>query len=228
MSFQSDSFKKQRDVSIQVEKATSRLAKASLWCSLIFFFPVTVIAAPILGLAALWEIKSNAAKTGEKLAKTGIALGLVLTVVHAYLGFAGTRFYNSVHTSPEKAIAAGFGGNVDGFVEAFDDTATAGAGSEAEAFLAELESRYGAFEWAAMDMSDGWMSVCWRPGETFDYTLQFANGTVRARSQVMLSENLGELGLTSRLGFLVIEDPNQGDLAFPRAAAPAGAIATGH
>jgi hypothetical protein len=211
---------------------TSGLAVASLVCSLIFCCPITTILAPVLGLAAIVSIGNNPMRRGKGLALAGIILGIIFTVGQAWGYFklykVGMEFMQVVMTGPRDALSKGFSGDIAGYKASFIGPGATAPDDQAKAFLDELTKRYGSFQTSALDESSGGPRQTGQPAVPFPYVLTFSGGTVKAEAEIVFYDEATQT-LANKLGYILIEDPDKGNLRYPpdAAAAPTGGAGGG-
>lgn len=199
---------------------TSKLAVTALIFSLIFFCPLTTLIGPLLGLVALAKIGSNPNRKGKGLAVAAILIGVVLTAAWVFVGTKGYGYIKQsiavVMAGPRDALDLGTSGDVAGFKASFHGAGATAPDAEARAFLDALESRYGAFQGSRFDEANAPPP---QPGQTmveFPYVLDFANGSVQSRVQIIFADpQSGTPGMINKLGYIVVEDPDAGDLRYP-------------
>lgn len=198
---------------------TSGLAVASLVCSLIFCCPITTILAPVLGLAAIVSIGNNPTRRGKGLALAGILLGIIFTAGQAWAYFklykVGMEFMQVVMTGPRDALNKGFSGDIAGFRASFIGPGATAPDDQAKAFLDELTKRYGTFQTSAFDESAGGpRQQTGQPAIPFPYVLTFSGGTVNAEAEIVFFDEATQT-FAKKLGYILIKDPDQGNLRFP-------------
>ena len=89
-------------------RRTSRLAIGSILSSLVVCCPVTTILGPLLGGVALKKIGADPALRGRGLAMTGIALGLIFTILQALTGlWLKEKILDPTNIGPLDALTAG-------------------------------------------------------------------------------------------------------------------------
>jgi len=208
-------------------RKTSGLAIASLVCSVLF---CTAIIGLILGLIAIPAIGSNPARKGKGLATAGIIISLVFLIAQFFLvtkvvvpGYTFIKEYIAfVMAGPDEALSSGMGGDFAGFRGWFVGPGATASDEEAQVFLDELNSRYGAFVSASFDDQSG-QAPTGRPGQPrmpFPYILTFESGTVTAEAEIVfVDETTGKM--LKKFGYITIFDAEQGDLMYPPADAGA-------
>ena len=200
------------------EQKTSRLAIASLVCSLICCVPVTTIPGILLGIGAMVSIGNNPAKKGKGLAVAGVLLGVVFTAGHAYVypklfSFLGDVM-EIVMGGPNDALTAGFANDPAAFKMQFYGTGAQATDAEAQAFIDMLRSRYGEFQSCSFNEQTQAQPSFGQPSTVFPYILTFDNATVDAEAEVIwVDERTGDMII--KLGWVIVTDPDLGDLRYP-------------
>lgn len=186
------------------------LSGISLWC------PMTVVAAPVLGLRALVEIKANPGMRGRGAALAGIWLGIAgiaCWLAMAILWHTYARI--PMKQGPARELQAGLAGDVRAFEDGF---AAAGVRDESEAFLAELSQRYGRLIEVTQDASDkgGGDPIQGPAVIDIPYVLRFERATVKAEAAFV---TFGPARMIPNPVFkwssLRIIDSERGDLTYP-------------
>lgn len=216
-------------------KKTSGLAIGGLICSLLGVIPclgwVTAPLGVLLGAIAVATTGATSERKGRGLGFAAVIIGLIMCVVWAWIAMKGYGLIKEydvfVRTGPQQTLKTGFDGNVSGFQADFDGPGSTAPVAEAQAFLDQLKSRYGAFQSAKIDEQGGPPPQP-QPGQTklsFPYVLTFANQTVNADIELVFADkNAKSLSgmFLKKFGYIIIEDPVNGDLAYPSSAAPSG------
>jgi hypothetical protein len=214
MSFvQSDQFRQARRVTIRPAKKQDRIGLRALLWSTLFFIPLLGVIGVYLGLRALQPSRGAGYRNA---AKTAIALGLLVTVVQAFVGWRAYQYFAFVADGPHRTLSAGYAGEVSDFTQAFD--ARAGAGT-AMTFLRELEERYGTFV-SAESLDNEPTRWIRRPSSPRRYAVRFADATRTAEASFAIKVSADAGCLTSRLDQLTILDPEAGSLVYPVPAPP--------
>jgi hypothetical protein len=202
-------------------KRVSLWAVLSLLCGLVILCPVASLAAPILGVTALFQIQRRPDRRGAGLAVAGIVLGLAAFGGQA---FAARWWHVNARipmlAGPAEAVLAGQSGDVDAFMAAFVTPDPPPLPAEAMAFLDEVNGRYGALRGWAQAPSDA-ADPDAPPVDTrrlrLTYLYQFEAGPVETEAEFVVWDE-GQ-GLALRFGWLAFRDPQQGDLVYPASAA---------
>jgi hypothetical protein len=141
---------------ITIETNTSErsgLATAALICSLIICCPITTLVGPILGIISLVTLKG---RKGKGFAWTAIFVGVIATIVWVFVGvFIGDmakQFITQTAKVTRTTIQAGYDGDYVLFREGLSKHAAQVSDEEIAAFIGELESRYGKFVSAMLNM----------------------------------------------------------------------------
>ncbi|MHC4766770.1 MAG: DUF4190 domain-containing protein [Planctomycetota bacterium] len=193
-------------------------ALLSLLCGVAVFCPVTSVLGPLLGVVALGEIRRKPARSGTRLAVTGIVIGLLATA-----GWAATARWWHVNArepmlqGPAEALAAGLDGDVARFRAGFVGRAT--ADDEARAFLDEVAGRYGRLVGSTQRPSFAETAPVQadtrRPRVA--YTFEFESGPVEAEAEFVVWAP-GQ-GLVLEFAWLAFRDQELGHLVYPASAA---------
>ncbi len=201
------------------EQKTSRLAIASLVCSLICCVPVTTIPGILLGVGAMLSISNNPARRGKGLAVAGILLGVIFTAGQAFvyppvIKWVG-RSIEMVMGGPDQALADGFAGDPVAFKSHFYGAGTRATDAEAQAFIDTLRSRYGEYRGCAFDQKNQPPASFGQPSSEFAYILTFENATVDAEAQIIWVDERTPNDMVFKFGWVTIEDRDLGDLTYP-------------
>jgi hypothetical protein len=199
---------------------TSGLAIASLVCSLICCIPVIPIIGILLGLVAMISIGGDPAKKGKGLAIAGIILGVVITAGQGVVGYRMYAGYTIFSYAPYAAVQPGFDGDLTAMKANFGPAGATATDQEAQAFVDELRSRYGALQGSAMDFQafQGMqMPASGQKVFTMPWVLVFENASVTAE----MTFNEDDQTRDDKIIFSAIRviDADLGDLTFPAAAA---------
>lgn len=207
------------DQSYQEPPKTSGLAIASLVCSLILCCPLTTLLGPLLGVIALATIGSNPARKGKGLAFAGIVLGLVFSVGWGLIGYQASQIFPQtmelINQGPNNALLTGTSGDVAGFKDAFFIVGTQPTDEEAQAFLDELNTRYGTFLGADGDQS-GRSPAFGQGAFQLTYSLRFDSGAVSSDVEIVFTDPVNAPGeIVNKIGSITIIDPDLGNLQYP-------------
>lgn len=201
-------------------QSTSGLAIASLVCSLIICCPLVTVLGPILGIAAIGKIGSPPRQRGKGLAIAGIIIGILTTVVSSVSIYYVYRFtvniFEFVETAPQEAMRAGSAGDLNAFRSHFHGVGATASDEQVQAFLDEVEERYGDFVSAEVDRGAAQPVPGGFGTTTFPmaYLLHFSDTTVTAEAEVVLADpSTGQQ--MQKIGYILIEDADRGDLRFP-------------
>ncbi len=197
---------------------TSLWALASIACSVSLVCPIASLLGPLLGLRALFEIRSNPLRRGRRLALAGITIGLLGTL--GWLMAAGWWHVNvrtPMLSGPSRPLEAGLDGDVAAFKAAFHGAGVSADDAEARAFLEETRRRYGRLLGSAQSPGSGGPATTDRARMTISYTLRFEKGPVEAQAQFILRADDAP-GLVLRFGWLILHDDELGDLVYPASA----------
>ncbi len=194
----------------------SGLATAALICSLIICCPITTIIGPILGLISLFTLKG---RSGKGFALTAIVVGLISTVLWIAIGvFAGgmaMRFLEKAGEVTTTTIQAGYDGDYAAFRNGLARNSTDVSDEEIASFISELQSRYGTFDSASMDMESQGQTLKPTPGEA-PLPIIFVFETTDVSADVLFEViPKGGLEYELKVGCIRIIDTQNGDLIFP-------------
>jgi len=196
-------------------RRTSPWAVASLLCALAMCPPLCVIG-PVLGVAALWRIRRDAAVKGRGLAVMAIILGTLLTAAwSAGAAWLHVRNFRPVRDGPVAAIERGYAGDIEAFKTRFTAEGTGRPDAEAAAFIDTLRSRYGEFRSSRQDcraMEDGPAIDPARP--RLCYVFEFERGRVGVEA-IFVRFDAAAGRLVLRFESIVVRDPERGDFAYP-------------
>ena len=203
------------------EARTSRLAIASLVCSLICCVPVTTIPGILLGIGAIFSINNNPARfRGKGLAMAGILLGVTFTAGQAFVYPKAVDFIVMNVRGPNDALISGFAGDATAFKSHFYGKGIRASDAEAQAFIDTLRSRYGEFQSCEFDQRNQPQPTTGQTKPTFAYILTFDNAVVDCLTQIIwMDERTG--ATVFQLGWITIKDPDLGDLTYPAKTRPA-------
>jgi len=204
-------------------RRTSTRAIASLLCSAAVCPPLCVIG-PVLGIAALVQIRRNAALGGARLAGLGIALGAALTIAWSAGGlWLHARNFRPLRYGPVTALEKGYAGDIAGFKAEFTGDGATGPDAEAAVFIDTLRRRYGAFLASRQDRrAMAAEPAADRARTRIACVFQFERGFVDAEA-VFIRFDEAESRLVLKFASIVIHDARHGDLAYPVTALPAEA-----
>ena len=194
---------------------TSGMAVTSLVCSLIFCCPVTTVIGILLGLVAMVGIGSNPMKKGKGLAAAAIVIGILATGLQVLGGYVGWKtFVIPVIEGPTNVLVAGYAGDTATFKDGFYGSGAMVDDAEVSAFIGELQQRYGGFVACELHPQQNQQSTYGQPAAPFQYVLQFDNATVDSEAEIIFSDPT-QGGIVMKLGYLIIFDPDLGDLKYP-------------
>ena len=196
----------------------SRLAIVSLLCGLILVCPLATLAAPVLGIIALQRLRRQPELTGGVFAWWGIGLGVVAGV--GWLAFAGWLHVNvrgAVLAGPESALRAGLNdGDPAGFRAELHGIGGAADLEVAESFLATVASRYGELVEIRPDTDREAVGRPFQSGSiVVPYMFEFTEATVPGRARFLIGASDAR-GIVARFDVIHLEDPESGDLWYPR------------
>jgi hypothetical protein len=192
-------------------------AVAAALCGMFVLCPLATMAAPLLGVRALADIRANPGRRGRRLAYGAIVMGLVITA--AYLGLAWWWNDNvrvPIKQGPLAELAAGFGGDVAAFEAGFVTDGIAVLPGEASSFLATLGERYGALHGSSQRViaDDERVNYGFAGGVArVAYRLHFDTGAVDADAAFVLASPGRPRVL--KWSWIAIRDPDHPELVYP-------------
>ena len=200
------------------QQKRSGLATASLICSLIVCCPIVTIVGVILGIVALFRIRSSG-MTGRGLAWSGIIIGLLTTIVSsliiAFIASAAMEVLDQTPKLVTTAIQSGIDGDVEAFRAEFSFEAASAQDEEVATFIETLTSRYGTFDEAVIDMAAMQGSQESSNGQA-ELPMQLVFETQSVSSTVVIDIGQSEESwIDVKIQCLSIHDSEKGDLAFP-------------
>lgn len=201
-----------------VQGPTSTWAAASLLCSIALCCPAMPVVAVLLALRAIVELRANPILRGWGLAKSGLVIGLLGTLL--WIGGAMWWHFNArrpMMHGPREELRAGFAGDLTVFMAGFTSEGSSSRVSEAPQFLAEAARRYGRFIDSAQSKTPSAKAAMTGPAELpVSYTLQFERQSVEAEAVFV---TFGQTRLVPQPVFkwkwIRIIDSQQGDLVYP-------------
>ncbi len=201
-------------------RRTSLWALLSLVAGVCFMCPAASLLAPVLGAAALLDVRRHPGRSGRRLAFAGIILGALGT---AWWGAAAAWW--QVHArvpmleGPARQLRLGLGGDVEGFRAGF--AGPDGGPAEAAAFLSEAAGRYGRFIRSAQRVPPAGEAAAagWASGRVrIPYTFLFEAGPVEAEAEFVVTG--GGPRLILKFAWFALRDDERGHLVYPASAAP--------
>ncbi|MBT8486136.1 MAG: hypothetical protein HKO59_12120 [Phycisphaerales bacterium] len=201
------------------DRKTSGMAITALVFSLIFICPLTTLLGPLLGLIAFFKIGSDPTRKGKGIALTAIVLGLLFTAGWVYGGMKIGKLVGEsmqvVSNGAPDALRAGFAGDMATFKAQFHGAGAAATDEEVQAFLGELEQRYGAFVSASFRPDRQASSPQFgTPSQVFPYDATFDQGTREVEAEVVFADQAtGQMVM--KLGYITVVDDDLGDLTYP-------------
>lgn len=191
-------------------------AYASLICSLGVFCPLLTLLGPLLGIKALAEIRARPGTAGTGIAMTGIAIGVIVT-----LGWGGAALWWDRHVrrpllnGPIDVLTTGLHGDVAGFKRGFFGPAAETDDQVAAAFLSEVTSRYGMVLSIIQDETREPPETEWGAiSPVVPYLMQFEGAFVSGEAEFVILDDRRS-GIMAKWRWLIIRDPELGDLAYP-------------
>lgn len=211
---------------------TSRLAIASLPLSLLSIGgccvaqPIVAFVAPLIALVATVRVVASPRLKGMAWSIGGLLLGLLFAVISIPI----SMFAQKIQQGPAPIFEAVAAGSTADFRGAF--AGSPGTDGEASAFMAELESRYGAFVEVRPDeqaMSGGGFQQP-PPGSTsfpVPYLIEFENATVEAELEIVIFDEVNGQPVFFEPKSIVLFDAERGDLYWPPSSRPAPTVPAG-
>lgn len=183
--------------------------------------PPLCLIAPLLGLTGLSQVRHKG-YAGTKFAVAGIVLGLGATLgwgLGAWWWNANVR--SPLLDGPVSALRTGLRGDTAGFVDRFrevPDATEEALYAQAEAFLAEVRSRYGRLEGSTRSPEQEFREQPARLTEEprLAWLFTFEAGPVGVEG-VYTAIDPGTGAFTNRWRWIVLRDSSLGDLVFPSA-----------
>lgn len=201
-------------------RRTSAWALLSLVAGVCFMCPAASLLAPVLGAAALLELKRNPLRSGRRLAFAGIILGVLGAAWWA--AAAGWWQVNArlpMLEGPARLLRLGLGGDVEAFRAGF--TGPEPGTAEAAAFLSETAGRYGGFirsQQREPSAGAGAAGTGWASGRArIPYTFLFEAGPVEAEAEFVVTA--GGARPLLKFAWFALRDDERGDLVYPASAA---------
>jgi hypothetical protein len=201
----------------------SGLATAAMVCSFIVCCPITTIVGPILGLIALISLKGKSHISGKGFAWTAIIVGLISTILWAVIGFLAVgkfmEFVEEVGEVTTTTIQAGFDKDNTTFRAGLAQSSSDVSDEEITQFINELESRYGTFDSAVMNIEEQDQTLKPTANEA-PLSMQLIFETTTIPADVLMHVIPGSsFEFELKLGCIRIKDAKHGDLVFPKGSA---------
>ena len=197
---------------------TSLWALASLLCAISFICPIAPILSLVFAVVGTIDLRRHPHRRGKRL----VVAGVIVSVL-ALGGWGVAARWWDVHArrpmlyGPTQAIAAGQNGDVADFRDAFMSGPDRTPESQAVAFLDSVTERYGRLA-GSSQRDDGAQPVSTQRRARIPYTFHFETGPVEAEAEFIIAEEEG--GLVLRFAWVVIYDPEMGDLVYPATEVP--------
>jgi len=197
----------------------SRLAVASLVCSLIICCPLVTIFGPILGVVAFFKMKREPHLSGKGFAVSGILIGAITTIiwilVSMFLVKVFVNFVEQTRAVSTQTIQSGYDGCYTCFRENLTPTSALVTDEEIQSFIETLEERYGTFDSAFLNMEEQNQNIQPTQRET-PIPIRFVFETTDVTGFIMfeiLPSSFYEFGM--KIECIKIEDTKNGDIIFP-------------
>jgi hypothetical protein len=194
----------------------SGLATAALICSLVVCCPFTTIIGPILGVISLFTLKG---RRGKGFAWTAIIVGLISTILWVSAGvfFGGMafRFIEQAGEVTSTTIQAGYDGDYKVFREGLARSSVTVTDEEIVSFIDELQSRYGKFDKAVMNMEEQDQTLKPTANEA-PLPIRLIFETTDVSADVLMEViSGGGFDFELKVGCIRINDSKNGGLVFP-------------
>ncbi|MBT4531055.1 MAG: DUF4190 domain-containing protein [Phycisphaerae bacterium] len=214
---QTDTFE-QTEVQHYDNTQRSKLAIASLICSLIFCCPVVTIFGPILGIVALLKIKSSHL-LGKKLAIAGIFLGVITTVLSCWGGYyvysKAKGILGDVTQTASEVITASYSHDFEEVRKNFSSQNSAVSDEEIDEFANLLLSRYGSFDSVVVDWEADDQDL--QPsGQITPMPVILVFETESVHGTLMFEIVPGGDFVEAKFCCIKIDDTTHGDIIFPK------------
>ena len=216
-SYHADSFQQSRQVRVAAPPTrwNRKAVVAAAVSPVAWIVPLLPAAVVVLAVSALASVRRSPGSKfrGGVLAGAALGLGLLGAVGQGYLGVQAFAVYQQLRSGPTAALASGLGGDVPAFLDAFE---AAPQPDQAEAFLEELDARYGPLVHASPPSSAQLLTALRAQPVTQRYRLQFERGIVWAEATMRppLADGPG-WPAPPRVVALTVTDPARGTVAFP-------------
>ena len=202
------------------KRQVSTLSVSALICSLIICCPIFSLIGVLLGVIALVRLKSLTHLRGKGLAWSGIVIGVVSTVIWVVIGlYAGkmfTGFMEQTKSVSTETIEAGYADDYQTFRSHLDASITHVSDDEINTFIGDLESRFGKFDSAFLNMEEQNQTlIATKPGEA-PIPIRYVFETTDATGLIVFSF-LGkpDFSFDMKIICIKIEDSANGDIYFP-------------
>ncbi len=198
----------------------SGLATIAMVCSFIICCPITTIVGPILGVIALLTLRGKPQLTGKGFAWTAIVVGLISTILWVgaglFFGRMALKFIEQAGEVTTTTIQAGFDKDYTTFRAGLSQSSSDVTDEEIDQFITELESRYGTFDSAVMNMEEQQQGIKPTANEApLPIRLLFETTDVPADVLMEVIPS-GGFEFEFKLGCIRINDAKLGDLIFPK------------
>jgi hypothetical protein len=201
----------------------SGLATTAMVCSFIICCPITTIVGPILGVIALLTLRGKPHLTGKGFAWTAIVVGLISTILWVVAGlFLGRMAVNFIEQAGEvttTTIQAGFDKDYATVRAGLTQSSSDVTDEEIAQFITELESRYGKFDSAVMNLAEQDQTLKPSANEAPVPILLLFETTDVPADVLMEFIKRGRIDFELKLGCIRINDAKLGDLIFPKGSA---------
>ena len=213
---------------LEIETAVpqrSGLATTAMVCSFIVCCPITTIVGPILGLIALISLKGKPHISGKGFAWTAIIVGLISTILWVVIGFfvgrMAIQFIQQAGEVTTTTIQAGFDKDYTTLRAGLAQSSSDVSDEEIGQFVNELESRYGTFDSAIMNLEEQDQIQALEPtANEVPLPMQLIFETTTISADVLMQVIPGSsFELELKLGCIRITDEKHGDLVFPKGSA---------
>jgi hypothetical protein len=195
----------------------SGLATVALICSLILCCPITTLVGPILGIISLITLKGRA---GKGFAWTSIIVGVIATAIWAAgLLFASKMAMQFVEKTGEVSttiIQAGYDGDYSTFRKGLTRNSSTVTDEEISSFIDELQTRYGKFDSASMNLEEKNQTLKSSSNEAPIPILLIFETTDVSSEMLIEVVPISGLEFDLKVGCIRINDSKNGDIVFPK------------
>ncbi len=206
------------EISIETNvQQRSGLATVALICSLIICCPITTLVGPILGIISLITLKGRA---GKGFAWTAIIVGFITTIIWVAAGMFGYKmamqFVEKAGEVSTTTIQAGYDGDYATFRQGLARSSLNVTDEEIDSFIEELQSRYGKFDSAVMNLEEQDQALQPSAGEApIPVRLIFETTDVSADVLMVIIPSSG-MEYDLKVNCFRINDSKNGDIIFPK------------
>lgn len=208
---------------VEKPRESSGMATATLVLGVLGIIPLCGLLFGLLALlVGVIAIATLGDRRGKGLAVTGIVLGLLFTVVWGgatyWFGQLIVDYQHFVEEGPTQTLQKGFNGDIGGFKADFDGRGATVSDEEAQAFLDELNQRYGTFTEARFDDAGAPPTQTGQARMTMPYELVFSNESVSAEIELIFANQQAQSiseAFMKKLDSITVFDSERGDRTYP-------------